>query len=104
MFVCSDVKILRQDLKKHKPMEMRHILAGTTQDHLHNRISDSASEFSGLLPSTNALRKHRRDGRAADVTYRSILNLVVELGRDTVIHYQHYPSFLLVLQTPAMVS
>ena len=83
---------------------MRFILAGTTQDCLHNRISDAASEFSGLLPSTNALRKHRRDVRATDVTYQTLLDLVKELGRDTVVHFQTGPSFLLVIQTTAMVS
>ena len=85
-------------------VQMRHILAGTTEDDLINRISNSDSKFSGLLPTANALHKHRSGGRAAVVTPQTLFDLVNDLGKDTVVHFQTCPSFLLVIQTTAMVS
>ena len=83
---------------------MRHLLAGTSQDDLLNRIHKSDSDFSGLLPSLNALRKLRSTGLSSTVTPHTLNELVKELGTDTVVHYQLFPKFLLVIQTMFMVS
>ena len=82
---------------------MRHLLAGTTKDDLSNRISGTESSFSGLLPSTNALRHLRSPSRSAVVNDKNLLDMVKQLGPDMVVCFQQYPVFLLVIQTLKMV-
>ena len=81
-----DSDVLRDGLQKHKPLEFRNLLAGTTKDSLLHRIEKADNSFTGLLPSHNALRIHRRGGtRASMVSDQSILSLTKELG-DSVVH------------------